>query len=210
MFLSKSKCWYSNNCLAFLKCAVPLILYIQKSHIFIVDRNRKGSFKNVPMRHQVELKIAREKKRSDVLQWPESYRRWKALEGKNMFVQKQTQMVGNWKKWFSTKAFKEEEFNIKNIIDINRLDVPEHQKLNEFKDVFQLVKKEIESYKDTWLLLILCNDSHKAAEALRYQLKSMFYFFVINLNLKCLSLAFVSCQHESHDTQLNGIQHNGS
>ncbi len=24
MSLSKSKCWYSNNCLHFLKCAVPL------------------------------------------------------------------------------------------------------------------------------------------------------------------------------------------
>ncbi len=26
MYLSKSKCWYSNNCLHFLKCAVPLKL----------------------------------------------------------------------------------------------------------------------------------------------------------------------------------------
>ncbi len=27
MSQSKSKCWYSNNCLQFLKCAVPLDLY---------------------------------------------------------------------------------------------------------------------------------------------------------------------------------------
>ncbi len=26
MSLSKSKCWYSNNCLHFLKCAVPIII----------------------------------------------------------------------------------------------------------------------------------------------------------------------------------------
>ncbi len=83
-----------------VRCSID----IQKSHIFIVDRNRKGSFKNVPVRHQVERKIAREMKRSDVLQWPESYRRWKALEGKNMFVQKQTQMVGNWKKMIFNKS----------------------------------------------------------------------------------------------------------
>jgi hypothetical protein len=28
MSLSKSKCWYSNNCLLFLKCAVPLNLNV--------------------------------------------------------------------------------------------------------------------------------------------------------------------------------------
>jgi len=27
MFLSKSKCWYSNDCLHFLKCADPLFEY---------------------------------------------------------------------------------------------------------------------------------------------------------------------------------------
>jgi len=29
MSLSKSKCWFSNNCLHFLKCAVPLWILAQ-------------------------------------------------------------------------------------------------------------------------------------------------------------------------------------
>ena len=31
MFLSKSKFWYSNNCLHFVKCAVPLVYLVQTS-----------------------------------------------------------------------------------------------------------------------------------------------------------------------------------
>jgi hypothetical protein len=30
MSLTKSKCWYSNNCLHFLKCAVPLQKNLKK------------------------------------------------------------------------------------------------------------------------------------------------------------------------------------
>ncbi len=39
MSLSNSKCWYSNNCLHFLKCAVPLLFislfrrYLKKSRL---------------------------------------------------------------------------------------------------------------------------------------------------------------------------------
>jgi len=31
MSLSESKCWYSNNCLHFFKCAVPLIILKEKN-----------------------------------------------------------------------------------------------------------------------------------------------------------------------------------
>ncbi len=40
MSLSKSKCWYSNNCLQFLKRAVPLIT-ASKSFIAQADDGRE-------------------------------------------------------------------------------------------------------------------------------------------------------------------------
>ncbi len=41
MSLSKSKCWYSNNCLHFLKHAVPLntaVNFFTTSHLDLKDR----------------------------------------------------------------------------------------------------------------------------------------------------------------------------
>jgi hypothetical protein len=38
MSLSKSKCWYSNNCLHFLKCAVPLEAKLLVT-ILLIDTN---------------------------------------------------------------------------------------------------------------------------------------------------------------------------
>ncbi len=36
MSLSMSKCWYSNNCLHFLKCAVPLMSYFFSFYTFTI------------------------------------------------------------------------------------------------------------------------------------------------------------------------------
>jgi hypothetical protein len=37
MSLSKSKCWYSNNCLQFLKHAVPSLQMLKKKLLTILD-----------------------------------------------------------------------------------------------------------------------------------------------------------------------------
>jgi hypothetical protein len=37
MYLSKSKCWYSNNCLHFLKFAVPLYTNYQSLQLFMLE-----------------------------------------------------------------------------------------------------------------------------------------------------------------------------
>ncbi len=43
MFLSKSKCWYSNNCLHFLKCAVPLIFVFDLSFVSVYEQKVQGT-----------------------------------------------------------------------------------------------------------------------------------------------------------------------
>jgi hypothetical protein len=39
MSLSKSICWYSNNCLHFLKCAVPLVEIYQLGELKVIGIN---------------------------------------------------------------------------------------------------------------------------------------------------------------------------
>ncbi len=42
MSLSKSKCWYSNNCKHISKCTVPLITY-GKARVFVIVRHFHAS-----------------------------------------------------------------------------------------------------------------------------------------------------------------------
>jgi hypothetical protein len=55
MSLNKSKCWYSNNCLHFLKCAVPLAFFCSKI-IYETDHKTAGnssSLHGLTTRHKI-------------------------------------------------------------------------------------------------------------------------------------------------------------
>ncbi len=46
MSLSKSLCWYSNNCLYFIKCAIPLFTIFKVRHSTLIPAVKVLSYKS--------------------------------------------------------------------------------------------------------------------------------------------------------------------
>ncbi len=62
MSLSKSKCWYSNNCLHFLKCAVPFVTLASKNCNTVLEA---PSLMHEIVRNTVQLGKKKNKARSN-------------------------------------------------------------------------------------------------------------------------------------------------